>query len=30
MIVMLMHPPRGAMYAPRFPTFVGFREAWDL
>jgi hypothetical protein len=25
-----MHQPSGAKDAPRFPKFIGFREAWDL
>ena len=29
-IVKFMHQPSGAKEAPRFPKFVGFREAWDL
>ena len=29
-IVKFMHQPSGAKDAPRFPKFIGFREAWDL
>jgi DNA ligase-1 len=29
-IVKFKHQPSGAKEAPRFPKFVGFREAWDL
>jgi DNA ligase 1 len=29
-LVKFMHQPSGAKEAPRFPKFVGFREAWDL
>jgi DNA ligase-1 len=29
-MVKFKHQPSGAKEAPRFPKFVGFREAWDL
>ncbi len=29
-LVRFKHQPSGAKDAPRFPKFVGFREAWDL
>ena len=29
-IVKFKHQPSGAKEAPRFPKFIGFREAWDL
>ncbi len=29
-LVRFRHQPSGAKDAPRFPKFVGFREAWDL
>jgi len=29
-LVKFKHQPSGAKDAPRFPKFVGFREAWDL
>ncbi len=29
-LVKYKHQPGGAKEAPRFPKFVGFREAWDL
>ena len=29
-MVKFMHQPSGAKEAPRFPKFIGFREAWDL
>ena len=29
-LVKFMHQPSGAKEAPRFPKFIGFREAWDL
>ena len=29
-IVKFMHQPSGAKEAPRFPKFIGFREAWDM
>ncbi|MEA3212365.1 MAG: ligase 1 [Chthoniobacter sp.] len=29
-LVKFKHQPSGAKEAPRFPKFVGFREAWDL
>jgi DNA ligase 1 len=29
-LVKFMHQPSGAKEAPRFPKFLGFREAWDL
>jgi len=29
-LVKFKHQPSGAKEAPRFPRFVGFREAWDL
>ena len=29
-LVKFKHQPSGAKEAPRFPKFIGFREAWDL
>ena len=29
-LVKFLHQPSGAMDAPRFPKFLGFRETWDL
>jgi DNA ligase-1 len=29
-LVKFRHQPSGAKEAPRFPKFIGFREAWDL
>ena len=29
-LVKFKHQPSGAKDAPRFPKFVGFREAWDM
>ena len=29
-MVKFKHQPSGAKEAPRFPKFIGFREAWDL
>jgi DNA ligase-1 len=29
-LVKFSHQPSGAKEAPRFPKFLGFREAWDL
>jgi DNA ligase-1 len=29
-LIKFKHQPSGAKEAPRFPKFVGFREAWDL
>jgi len=29
-LVKYRHQPSGAKDAPRFPKFVGFREAWDM
>ena len=29
-LVKFMHQPSGAKEAPRFPKFIGFREAWDM
>jgi DNA ligase-1 len=29
-LVKFAHQPSGAKEAPRFPKFIGFREAWDL
>lgn len=29
-IVKFRHQPSGAKDAPRFPVFIGFREAWDM
>jgi DNA ligase-1 len=28
--VKFKHQPSGAKEAPRFPKFIGFREAWDM
>ncbi|MCF7675806.1 MAG: hypothetical protein K9N23_06415 [Akkermansiaceae bacterium] len=29
-VVKFSHQPSGAKDAPRFPKFIGFREAWDM
>ncbi|MCX6877329.1 MAG: hypothetical protein NTW21_26500 [Verrucomicrobia bacterium] len=29
-VVKFSHQPSGAKEAPRFPKFIGFREAWDM
>ena len=29
-LVKFKHQPSGAKEAPRFPKFIGFREAWDM
>ncbi len=29
-LIKFKHQPSGAKEAPRFPKFIGFREAWDL